>query len=123
MSSSPIHGQVSRRCMCAPTSHPGSFRCSYHKQAVSKEGTTTIEERRRRGRDVTQVEIPSRKQIELAMSIARAAVERFLFMNARKRSSSSSSSSGNSRRKNFRRQPSRFWVMHNTDQIPGVIVS
>ncbi|KAL2332495.1 hypothetical protein Fmac_020076 [Flemingia macrophylla] len=33
-----------RTCMCSPTTHPGSFRCSYHKQAAERQKQQTAAE-------------------------------------------------------------------------------
>ncbi|KAK7336001.1 hypothetical protein VNO80_28190 [Phaseolus coccineus] len=30
-----------RTCMCSPTTHPGSFRCAYHKQLAERQQQTT----------------------------------------------------------------------------------
>ncbi|CAN8299202.1 unnamed protein product [Cochlearia groenlandica] len=33
--------KISRRCMCSPTTHPGSFRCSLHKNVANPHGQGT----------------------------------------------------------------------------------
>ncbi|TKY48044.1 hypothetical protein E2542_SST25458 [Spatholobus suberectus] len=37
-----------RSCMCSPTTHPGSFRCAYHKQLAErqKQKTTSLSDRK-----------------------------------------------------------------------------
>ncbi|XP_021686307.2 uncharacterized protein LOC110669117 [Hevea brasiliensis] len=91
-----------RICLCSPTTHPGSFRCSLHRNFHRVPSRSTVSG-------------VSSKKWELAVIAKANSMKAFLLQIVKP------SSHDLQRRRNFRPRPTRFCVMNaNTD---GVAVS
>ncbi|KAA0050057.1 Serine-rich protein-related [Cucumis melo var. makuwa] len=86
----------SRKCLCSPTTHPGSFRCSFH----------------RTRHKISSTRSSSSAELELAKANALRA---FLLQMIKP------SSNDVQRRRNFHPRPSRFCLMN--DHGTGLTVS
>ncbi|GMI94755.1 hypothetical protein like AT5G11090 [Hibiscus trionum] len=93
-----------RRCLCAATSHPGSFRCSLHRNFNRSPGRTKA------------VRVPP-THWQTTMVTKANSVKAFLFQIIKP------SSHDMQRRRNFQPKPSKFCLLNgNTDKF-GVAVS
>ncbi|CAI0388730.1 unnamed protein product [Linum tenue] len=97
-SSSPANSVKTRTCLCSPTNHPGSFRCSLHKNRSSATGSR-----------------PSRRELAAAAAMAKALTLRAFLLQIIK-----PSNQDQKRRRNFQPRPSRFCTMNGGS---GVAVS
>ncbi|KAJ4709693.1 Serine-rich protein-related [Melia azedarach] len=88
-----------RACLCSPTSHPGSFRCSIHR---NNQRSSSIRRR-------------SNRSWELAMTAKADPVKAFLLQIIKP------SSHDLQRRRNFQPRPTRFCLMYGNTN--GVTVS
>ncbi|XP_022134810.1 uncharacterized protein LOC111006991 [Momordica charantia] len=86
-----------RRCLCSPTNHPGSFRCSFHRNRRKVVSATSS----------SSIAAISTAQLDLAMLAKANALRAFLLQIIKP--------SGNDpqRRRNFNPRPSRFCLMNN----------
>ncbi|GMI91897.1 hypothetical protein like AT5G11090 [Hibiscus trionum] len=106
--SSPSHCSK-RACLCSPTNHPGSFRCSLHRSSgkVSSKSMTA---------SAPQKEDRSKAAMQLMMSSSKSSlIKAFLMQIIRP------SRQGLQRRRNFHPKPSRFSSLHGCAN--GVAVS
>ncbi|PRQ50530.1 hypothetical protein RchiOBHm_Chr2g0134261 [Rosa chinensis] len=79
-----------RTCLCSPTSHPGSFRCSFHRASVRKSSRT----------------VPANQPMKIKMmtnSSSKADLLKAFLMQIIRPSSQNLQ-----RRRNFRPRPTRF---------------
>ncbi|KAK8604792.1 hypothetical protein V6N13_082264 [Hibiscus sabdariffa] len=95
-----------RRCLCAPTSHPGSFRCSLHRIFNTSPART---------KPVRVSPTPSHRQT--AMLTKANSVKAFLYQIIKP------SSHDMQRRRNFQPKPSRFCLLNGNRDGFGVAVS
>ncbi|PON77838.1 hypothetical protein TorRG33x02_239540 [Trema orientale] len=93
---------VGRTCLCSPTTHPGSFRCSLHRNPHKPRSATTVR--------VTS------GPWEAAMVAKANSIKAFLLQIIKP------SSHDLHRRRNFKPRPSRFCLMNNNN-TDGVAVS
>ncbi|CAI0542615.1 unnamed protein product [Linum tenue] len=100
-SSSPSKFVKTRTCLCSPTNHPGSFRCSLHKNRPS---TSSIRSNRR--------------ELAAAEAMAKAFTLRAFLLQIIK-----PSNQDQKRRRNFQPRPSRFFTMNASSGSGGVAVS
>ncbi|KAB1201397.1 hypothetical protein CJ030_MR0G003787 [Morella rubra] len=96
---------TTRTCLCAPTTHPGSFRCSIHRNSRPHKVFT---------RPTVRL---SSSQWELAAITKVNSLRAFLLHIIKP------SSHDLQRRRNFQPKPSRFCVMNNNSHDHGVAVS
>ncbi|KAK8660952.1 hypothetical protein V6N13_051857 [Hibiscus sabdariffa] len=99
---SPNSNSQPRRCLCAPTSHPGSFRCSLHRDFTTSPA---------RIKAVHVSPTPNHRQS--AMLTKAKSVKAFLFQIIKP------SSHDMQRRRSFQPKPSRFCLLNGN----GVAVS
>ncbi|KAG7023478.1 hypothetical protein SDJN02_14503, partial [Cucurbita argyrosperma subsp. argyrosperma] len=87
----------SRKCLCSPTTHPGSFRCSIHRnrRKVSARSSSS------------SIAAITTAQLKLTMLAKANALRSFL------QQIINPSSKDLQRRRNFRPKPSRFCLMNN----------
>ncbi|KAF5469660.1 hypothetical protein F2P56_013715 [Juglans regia] len=95
---------TTRTCLCAPTTHPGSFRCSFHRSCHPHRAATS-----------RRVSSPIRWEVAV---IAKANSLRALLLHIIKPSSHDLQ-----RRRNFQPKPSRFCLMNKNRTPHGVAVS
>nr|POE69733.1 hypothetical protein CFP56_63866 [Quercus suber] len=95
-----------RTCLCSPTTHPGSFRCSIHRNPHPHHNKSL-------SRRMVRV---SRSQWELAVIAKANSLKAFLLQIIKP------SSHDLQRRRNFQPKPSRFCMMNN-NRSDGVAVS
>ncbi|KAL6334701.1 hypothetical protein AAG906_021360 [Vitis piasezkii] len=89
----------SRTCLCSPTAHPGSFRCSLHRGSLKPCGRSTANINRLEPKTVTKATL----------------LKAFLMQIIKP------SSHDARRRKNFQPRPTRFCLMNSSGD--GVAVS
>ncbi|OAY31543.1 uncharacterized protein LOC110600358 [Manihot esculenta] len=100
-SDSKSHMQQGRTCLCSPTAHPGSFRCSLHRNFHRVPSVSTVK--------------VSSKKWELAVIDKANSLKAFLLQIIKP------SSHDLQRRRNFRPRPTRFCLMNASRD--GVAVS
>ncbi|KAL6996668.1 hypothetical protein U1Q18_006797 [Sarracenia purpurea var. burkii] len=93
-----------RICLCSPSTHPGSFRCSLHRSCRGVSGRSTAHVNRRRGLS------------EMTTMMPKASLIRVFLMQVIRPSSHACQ-----RRQNFEPRPSRFAGMNRRGN--GVTVS
>ncbi|XVE71553.1 hypothetical protein DITRI_Ditri10aG0160400 [Diplodiscus trichospermus] len=93
-----------RKCLCSPTTHPGSFRCSLHRNFIKPPGRTRV------------VGV-SQSQWELDMVAKQNSSKAFLLQIIKP------SSHDMQRRRNFQPKPSRFCLLNGNRNGFGVAVS
>ncbi|XP_023003805.1 uncharacterized protein LOC111497277 [Cucurbita maxima] len=86
----------SRKCLCSPTTHPGSFRCSFHRNRRKASARSSS----------SSISAITSAQLELTVFAKANAVRAFLLHIIRP------SSNDLQRRRNFLPRPSRFCLMN-----------
>ncbi|CAK9329682.1 unnamed protein product [Citrullus colocynthis] len=84
----------SRKCLCSPTTHPGSFRCSFHRNRRKVSSA----------RSSSSISAITTAQLELAMFAKANALRAFLLQMIKP------SSNDLQRRRNFHPRPSRLKI-------------
>ncbi|OMO65271.1 hypothetical protein CCACVL1_21568 [Corchorus capsularis] len=100
--------QTRMTCLCSPTTHPGSFRCSQHRNSIKRPGGSS----RRRARVVPV----SSNNWELS-TVAKANSIKALLLQMIKPSSHDLR-----RRRNFQPKPSRFCLLNGNGNSFGIAV-
>uniref|UniRef100_A0A0A0LYY6 Serine-rich protein-like protein n=1 Tax=Cucumis sativus TaxID=3659 RepID=A0A0A0LYY6_CUCSA len=98
----PTNG-ASRKCLCSPTTHPGSFRCSFHRNRHKISSSRSSS---------SSLSLITTADLELAKANA---LRSFLLQMIKP------SSNDLQRRRNFHPRPSRFCLMN--DHATGLAVS
>ncbi|KAJ4950160.1 hypothetical protein NE237_026992 [Protea cynaroides] len=113
LDNSKIHNNgATRSCLCSPTTHPGSFRCTLHRNTQRKVSNRSA---------VHQVQSSSPNRSESLKMIARANLLKAFLLQIIKPSKQNLR-----RRQNFQPKPTRFCLMNNSSSINnryGVFVS
>ncbi|KAK8641741.1 hypothetical protein V6N13_011119 [Hibiscus sabdariffa] len=114
--SSPSHCSK-RACLCSPTSHPGSFRCSLHRSSgkVSSKSAASAPHVNRQKEDQSKAAMMLMMSTVTSSSSKSSLIKAFLMQIIRP------SSHGLQRRRNFHPKPSRFSSLHGSAN--GVAVS
>ncbi|GKV45432.1 hypothetical protein SLEP1_g52509 [Rubroshorea leprosula] len=90
-----------RTCLCAPTTHPGSFRCARHRKVSAKPKVGG-------GNRVHQSKMEAAAAAAVAATSKASLIKAILFQIIKP------SSHDLQRRRNFRPKPSRFCLMNST---------
>ncbi|GMY35737.1 Serine-rich protein-related [Fagus crenata] len=98
----PKSSTPTRTCLCSPTKHPGSFRCSLHRNPHPQKSLT---------RRMVRV---SRSQWELAVIAKANSFKAFLLQIIKP------SSHDLQRRRNFQPKPTRFCMMNKKRDVVAV---
>lgn len=108
-----------RKCLCSPTTHPGSFRCAFHRRLeIEKTKTLASSPAKRNAGDTTTRNFGLYlRKFALVNSLARiGSVEAERFRRSLAATLVKPSSLHIRRRSDFRPRPSRFYALHKDDQ-------
>ncbi|KAE8656938.1 Detected protein of unknown function [Hibiscus syriacus] len=107
-----------RVCLCSPTNHPGSFRCSLHRSSgkVSSKSVASAPYVNRQKEDQSKSAMMMMMMSTVSSSSSKSSLIKAFLMQI-----ISPSSHGLQRRRNFHPKPSRFSSLHSSAN--GVAVS